>query len=854
MNKQGVQSPRIIRWILMHFIDAVEHDSFHGDFDELYHTRREKRGRMKAWSWYTVQILKVIPVFFCYTTYWGGSMLKNYIKTALRNIRKHKVYSFINISGLSIGMGCCILIFMWINYELSYDKFHKNSDTIHRVIVSWPRGTNTAWTWRTPPPLAAALKTDLPEVEDASRFYTVSGILVEKGETRFKETIGFTDPELFSIFTLPLQSGNPETVLSDPHSLVISASIAQKYFGREDPLGKAMVIGDSLSFQVAAVMEDIPPNSILNCHILIPFRHLVALTGYGNENEWGDFGYNTFVWLSDHADPAVVNTKLKDYLDIRWEDPENETNLILQPLTRIHLHALGGGGPIIYIWIFSAIAAFILLIACINFMNLTTARSSTRALEIGVRKVVGANRQILIRQFLSESLLLSLISLLFALIIVCLLIKPMMLLTNLPEKGCLFDAGIIPIFILITVSTGLVAGSYPAFILSSIRSVEVLKGRQRFGSLMFRNILSIFQFTVSIVLLISMLLISRQLDYMNRRSLGFNKDHTLYVPLNEDLLTYYEPFRQELLRHPDVSHVTATSNYLGRSPMWSTGGVRWEGQDPDVSFSLNMIYADQDFADTFQLELASGRYFSREYATDATNFILNETAIAGMGIENPLKMELVVTGQRGQIIGVLKDFNFRPLRDQVQPLVIMMQSQYFRYLAIKIGSSNVPATVKTIERTFQQFSPRYPFEYHFLDEVLDNTYRSEQRSRQLLRYFVLLAGFISSLGLFGLASFMVQKRTKEIGIRKTLGASTTIIFLLLSQGFIRCVLLANLIAWPIAYFTMNKWLQNFAYRTNFALELFLVSGIIAFCVALLTVGYHAIRVAKANPVDSLKYE
>ena len=854
MNRQRTQSPRLARWILCRFIDSEEHDSLIGDLDEMYQIHRKEEERVRASFWYFVQLGKTIPTFLYHSVYWRASMFKNYLKTALRNIRRFKGYTFINITGLSIGMACCLLIFLWIRYEWNYDRFHKDADRIHRIVASWPRGSSSAWTWRTPPPLADALKTDLPEIEEASRFYTVSGILVEKEQIRFKETIGFTDPELFSIFTLPLRAGNLESVLSTPNSLVISVTTARKYFGKEDPIGKMMVVGDSLSFHVTAVMEDIPSNSGIHAPILIPFSQLIPLTGYGHEEEWGDFGYNTFVRLTAHAVPAELNVTLKDYLDIRWENPDNETVLSLQALTKIHLYALGGGGPIVTIWIFSAIAVFILLIACINFMNLTTARSATRAREIGIRKVVGADRRRLIRQFITESLLLALISLLFALGIVILLMKPMSLLADLPANSRLFDLSIIPVFFLIAVLTGLIAGSYPAFLLSSIRSVEILKGRQRFGSLTFRKVLTIFQFTISIILFISMLLISRQLGYMSRRSLGFDKEHILYVPMNDELAKHYEPFRTELLRQPGIHQMTATSNYVGRSPMWSTSGVHWEGKDPESRFSLNMIFADQDFAETFRLELAAGRFFSRKFVTDSTHFILNETAIDAMGVENPLDMELVVTGQRGRIIGVLQDFHFRPLRDQIQPLVIMMVPQYFRYLAIQIGAENIPGTLKSIEQTFLRFSPRYPFEYRFLDEVLDRTYRSEQRSRQLLRYFVALAGCISCLGLFGLASFMVQRRTKEIGIRKTLGASTFTIFLLLSRDFIRWVLIANLIAWPIAYFAMNRWLQNFAYHTNFSPLLFPVSGIIAICIALLTVGYHGIKAAKADPVISIKYE
>jgi len=841
---------RLLRWLL----PRNDFESLIGYYETGYRDIRIQRGRRPSRRWLWSQILKAVPTLISMKFRGETIMLKNYLITALRNIKRHKGYSFINIAGLAIGTSCCLLILLWVRHELSFDRFHENADSIHRTVISWPHGSDTRWHWRTPPPLAAALKSDLPEIRDTSRFYTVEGILVEYGETRFKEEIGFSDPELFSLFTLPLRRGTQEVVLSSPQSLVISTTAAQKYFGDDDPLGKVMVIDDSLTFHVAAVMEDIPSNSMLHCPILIPFVHLEAVTGAGNVQDWGDFGYNTYVLLEKSATKAQVDSKLRDYLDVIWEDPENEVTLSLQPLTEIHLYGLGGGGPIVYIWIFSAIAVFILLIACINFMNLATARSATRAREIGLRKVVGADRRKLVCQFLSESLLLSLIALIFALTIVGLLAIPLANLAQVPEQSRLFDLGVIPLFLFITILTGLLAGSYPALVLSAFRPVEVLKGYKRSGSPLFRKVLVVFQFSVSVFLLVGLLLISRQIDYITQKSLGFSQDQVVYVPLNEELLRRYDPFRSELLRNLGISFMAATSNYVGQGPRWSTGSVNWEGKDPKDGFNLSMIYADYDFADTFELEMAAGRFFSRDFEADNRNFVLNETAVRAMGVENPLGIGLTFAGQEGRLIGILKDFNFSPLRDDVRPLVLVMDPQYYRYLAIKIGPQQVPASLAHIERVFKQFSPKYPFEYRFLDDVLGQLYLAEQRSQQLLRYFVLLAGFISCLGLFGLASFTAEKRTKETGIRKVLGATEAGIFVLLSRNFVRWVLVANLIAWPLAYLGVRWWLQSFAYRAPMSWVSFVLAGLISLAVAMLTISYHAIRIARANPAHILKYE
>ena len=846
--------PAVERALLRWLLPRHELESLLGYYETGYRDIRQEKGRSASRLWLWLQILKAIPILLNRWVRGETIMVKNYVLTAFRNIFRHKGYSFINIVGLAIGMASCLLIFLWIKHEWSYDRFHVNSGSIHRAVISWPLGGDTRWHWRTPPPLAPALKAEIPEIREASRFYTVPGILVEHGETRFKEEIAFTDPELFSIFTLPLRKGSEASALSTPQSLVISETAARKFFGDEDPVGKTMVVDDTLFFQVAAVMEDIPSNSLLHSQILIPFVHLNTVTGAGDVEDWGNFGYNTFVMLENSVTKAQVDTKLRDYFDILWEDPDNEVVLSLQPLTEIHLYGLGGGGPIVYLWIFSALAVFVLLIACINFMNLATARSATRAREIGVRKVVGADRLRLVCQFLGESLLMSLVSLVLALGIVGFFAPHMARLARIPHHSLAVDLGVIPVFLLITLFTGLLAGSYPAFFLSSFRPAAVLKGQKRSGSPLLRKALVVFQFSISVFLLVGMMLISRQMDYITQRSLGFDRDRIVYVPLNEELMQRYDPFRSELLAYPQISQVATTSNYLGRGAKWSTGTLDWEGRGPEDGFNLSMIYADYDLADTFGLEMVAGRFFSRDFKADHQNFVLNEAAIRAMGVEDPVGMGLRVAELEGTIIGVLKDFNFSPLREGIRPLVLVMDPLYYEYLAIKIAPQQVPGSLAHIESVFNRFSPKYPFEFRFLDEVLGSLYQSERRSQQLLRYFVLLAGFISCLGLFGLASFMVEQRTKEIGIRKVLGASEAGIFVLLSSNFVRWVIVANLIAWPLAYLAVNRWLQSFTYRATVSWVSFGLAGLISLAVAMLVVSWQSFKIARANPVHTLKYE
>jgi putative ABC transport system permease protein len=808
------------------------------------------RGPLRARSWLWLQILKAAPALIRSKIRGEKIMLWNYLKTALRNILRHKGYSAINIAGLAIGLASCLLIFIWVKYEWSCDRYHANAEDIHQVVIQWPEGERTRWARVTPPPLAAELVNDYPEVRNAVVFKTQERILVEYENRTYSETIGFSEPALFEIFTIPLVAGNPEAALSDPASVVISERTARKYFGTEEPLGKSLTIHNELTLKVSAVMQDIPENSVLHCPILVSFqqhKHWAEPL-----MSWGHYAYSTFVHLDEGTDAEGLSEKLYGYM--KEKDEVDDIFLSLQPLTRIHLYALEGGGPILYVYIFTAVAVFILLIACINFMNLATARSATRMREIGVRKVVGADRKKLILQFLGESIFMSLVSFVIAVLLSGLLLKPLRHLAEIPASQPMLQPGILPLFLALAVLTGLMAGCYPALFLSSFRPANILKGKQKSGSPVFRKVLVVFQFTISIILLICMFLVSSQIDYLGSKTLGFSREHIVYFPLNSELEQQYLPLQQELLQAPGVVCLSGTSNYIGKRSKWSSETNDWEGKDPERSLNLYMISVDPSFAETFEIEMAEGRFFSEEFSQDGQNFILNETAIKATGLESPLGKKFQVFDIEGTIIGVVKDFHFRSLHMDVQPLLLTWRPDWHDFMAVKIAAENTPETLAAVETVFKRMSPKFPFEFHFLDDTLDMMYHDELRSRSLFRYFVGLAVFISCLGLLGLASFMVQKRTKEIGVRKVLGASVPGVVMLLTQEYTRWILLANVFAWPAAYLIMKSWLRNFAYRINIGIEVFFIAALVTLGIAVLTVGLQTLKAALADPISALRYE
>jgi len=779
-------------------------------------------------------------------------MFKNYLKIALRNLKTHKSYSLINILGLALGLTVCILILLWVQDEQSFDRFHANADHIYRVVFADESYDNVRHYSVTPPALAAAFKKDYPEVVRSVTYYSRNGILVRHNEKMFRETMGFADASLFDIFSLPFVSGDPKTVFKNPYSIILTEKMAEKYFGDEDPINKNITLENKIDFIVKGIIKNLPENSFLQFSAFTHFDHLYELTGRGQSDSWDSFGYNTFVLLASEVNVAEFNQKIADYAIKVHSYGTFKPRLYLQSLLDIHLYNLNGGGIITYIYIFSFMAIFILLIACINFMNLVTARSSVRTKEISLRKVIGARRKNLIYQFLGESILMSLISLVFSLIFVERLLP---VFNDLTGKNLSLDAVsnsfVMLILICITVLTGILAGSYPAFFLSAFKPVTILKGAKMSTSSPLRKFLVVFQFSLSVIMIISTMVISNQLDYIKDQNLGFNKDHVIYVPLNQELSSKITSLKNELEQYSQIQSVTTTSNKIGISQFHSVDLYEWEGNNEGRSILLGLIYTDYDFLNTFNIEMSDGRYYSTDFASDSLGIVLNEAAIKEMGLIDPIGKKIF---EKSHIIGVVRDFNFQSLHSSIGPLAVGMNPIWNRYLAVKIRPDNIGETIRYLETVVAKFTPEFPFEYHFLDQEFEKLYHSERRLGKMFLYFSILAVLISTLGLLGLASFMAGQRTKEIGIRKVLGSSVLSILLLLSKEFVKWVVLANIIAWPVSWYVMSHWLENFAYRTTIDWWVFVLSGSIAFMIALLTVSSQALKTALSNPIEALRYE
>lgn len=778
-------------------------------------------------------------------------MLKNYLRIALRNIKKHKGYSLINIAGLAIGMACCLLILLWVQDELSYDRFHNNAENIYRIYQDYHHAGGIMNFSNVPQPVGPEIQETVPEIEYATR--ALNGYFTIKyGDKLFNEDkVRFIDPSFFDIFSFSFIQGDPKTSLSDPYSIIISKAMAKKYFGDEDPMGKILTVDSQNQLKVTGVIQNVPLNSSLIYDFLVPYTYLEAI-GY-DVNNWDSHNCQIYVLLHKNTPYQEVENKI--YGVIKKHSPKDESYLRLQPLKKIRLYTLGGElGTMKYVYIFSIIALFVLVIACINFMNLATARSAKRAREVGLRKVVGARRGQIIRQFLGESIVLTVIALGFSLLLVETLLP---FFNNLSGKKLSLDfSGNAVIYIslfCITLFTGLLSGSYPALYLSSFLPGKVLKGsfRSSSGSSVFRKALVVFQFSFSIMLIISTGVIYSQLKYIQTRDLGFNRENLIYISMNDKIAQNFDAIKTEILQNPHIQNVTRTFQIPSYNRY--SADAEWEGKTPDQKINFNISIIDPDYLDTLKLALVQGRNYSDEFSTDNENCILNEEAVRQMGLESPLG-KWFEHRHKGKIIGVVKNYHYMPFNYEIQPLMLLYNPDLYRYAMLRISGSNIPQTVGFLEKTWAKFAPDYPFEYHFLDDDFEHIYWEERRMGGLFRYFTFLAIFISCLGLFGLASFMAEQRTKEIGIRKVLGASVSGIVLLLSKEYTKWVLLANIIAWPVAYFAMRSWLQGFTYRVNIGILTFVLSAVLALGIAFLTVSYQAIKAALANPVEALRYE
>lgn len=788
-------------------------------------------------------------------------MFISYLKTAFRNLKRHAGYSFINIVGLSIGMACFIFIALFIQGEFQVDKFHERADRIYRVIRVDNNSGETTRVAVTQAPLAAALKRDFPDVEKAACFNYIGDELVKYGNKKIKqEWISLAEPDFFEIFSYTFLAGTPESALKQPHSAVLTDEVAQKLFGEEDPIGKILRIRNMPDVMVSAVIKD-HKDSHLHFSIILPFS-LYREIGVNIDN-WGHYNYTTYVQLQENTDPAAFGAKIKGALS-RYISPETKFTLELQPLKRIYLYSDYAYDVktihmnILAVYVLGIVAFLILFTACINFMNLATARSARRAREVGLRKVVGAKRGQLVSQFLGESLLFSFISLVFAVVIVELFlplinsIQPIKAYALFESKDIILYLGLV----LVALMTGLISGSYPALFLSRFQPTMVLKGflGQTSGRGMLRKILVVSQFTFSIILIIATLTIFRQMRFMQNKDLGYDKSNLLVCSLPDNMRSSYEPLKTELLRHRTISKVTACLNlptWVGPSYMLSD----WDGRDSDKEIYMYHGSVDYDFFDTFGIDIVQGRKFSRDFATDKeTALVVNEEAVRTLGMKDPIGKKMGHFKGKGTIIGVMEDYHYATLRDRIGPLVLDLDPQDTAYMILKVSPEDLTGTTAWIEKIWNGYDPNQTFEARLLEDILEDVYLTESIISRFFNYAAYLSLLISCLGLFGLAAYSVEQRIKEVGIRKVLGASVSDIFSLLSKEHLKLIAIANIIAWPLGYFAMRVFLQNYPFRTSLGIGIFLISGVAAFGIAFLTVFYQTFKAARTDPADTLKYE
>ncbi len=857
-RKQNDKPPKIPEYIIGRMFPDNNYYTTVSDMEEDYKSILIEKGVYYAKMWYWLQALSALPHYFVQRLKWSIVMFKNYLKIALRNIKRNKGYSFINIAGLAIGMACCILISIWVLDELSYDHFHPQADSLYRVEGNLDFSGRNYHVNVTPYPLAPALKEEIPDIQDATRYVGVGGQLLRyQDKAFFENNIRAVDPSFLFLFAFPLVQGDKETALNSPYSLLLTEEMAEKYFGKSVPIGQTVTINNQHEFTVTGILKNIPHNTILQFDFLIPYKYLESI---GETSE--SFGFNsipTFVKLLENTSVEQVNEKIHGF--IRSRIPQIGTTLELMPFSRIHLHAYSGwvkeAGAIKYVYIFSIIAFFVLLIACINFMNLSTARSAGRAKEVGMRKVVGALKRHLIRQFYGESILYAFIALIFAIIIVTTLLSAFSQLASKELSWNVTGIGILLFGLLaITLFTGIVAGSYPALFLSTFQPVRVLRGSLKTGaaSKTFRRILVVVQFSLSILLIIGTTIVYRQLNYMKYRDLGWDKEQLLYIVFRGDMGESYETLKAELKKDSRIMGITA-SLHLPTNIGSNAGGADWDGKDPELPVLIGISSVDFDYIETLKIDMAEGRSFSKEFSTDTqTSFIVNEEVAKIMDKESVVGERFRFQGIDGTIVGVMKNFHFQSVRSTIEPLAIVINPDYFQFMLIRLAPGDVEGSMKSIEETWNRIVPNYPFEFNFMDERVDQMYRAEERIGTLLRYFSGLAVFIACLGLFGLASFTAEQRTKEIGIRKVLGATAPKITLLLCGESFLLVIAANVVAIPAAYLLMKNWLQSYAYRTTLNVTIFLAAMALALMIALISVSFQAVRAALADPVDSLRYE
>jgi len=795
-------------------------------------------------------------------------MLKNYLLVTLRNMRKHKTYSVINLAGLVIGLTSCVLILLFVRYEQSYDRFHKNADDIYRVLRKEP-GANTQGSNLynlNPAPLKKALTDEFPEIIRSARIISLwRPSIKDRNGLRSESRVFLADPEFLEMFTFPLAAGDPRTALNDPFSVLLTEDAARKYFGRENPVGRTVSIDDKYDFKITGVLKNLPKNSHISFDFLASFQSWPAMNP-----RFADFWYwyytQTYIQLAPETPPAGLSAKLPSFSKAKMANSPmwKTTEFLIQPLTDIHLRGqanfeIEANGDIRYIRLLEAVGALIMLIACLNYMNLATARASQRAKEIGIRKVVGAVRAHLIPQLLGESVIFTLLALGCSVVIAHQLLPAFRVFTGREIPfGLLGQTGTLGILAAVTIVVGLLSGSYPAFFLSSLHPVRILKGKLLLRSrknLGLRQSLVVSQFVISIALAACTLIVSSQLRLIRTKNLGFTTEHIVTVDLEDGTLQKNpEPFRFALSRLAGVSDVAFSSTLPDSNVNWIF--AYWEGKTDPGHFLISQNFIDENYLRMSGIKLAQGRNFSRQIATDAkTAYILNQAAVRAIGWTDPVGKNFYVDGadKRGVVIGVVENFNFQSLHKDIGPLAIQFDMEP-RYASIKIRAGRTSETIAAVENIFKTFSPAYPFSYRFLDERINALYRSERKMAGSLNGLTIIALFVAGLGLFGLASFTTDQRMKEIGIRKVLGSTEAGIVRLLNMEYARWIIAAGFIAWPIAYFAIQTWMRSFAYRAPITVGVFLGAEAVALLLAAATVSLQAIKASRVDPVVILKHE
>lgn len=861
----------IIKFLLKPFLDNYDFYFLCGDLEEIYLRKKIINGKLNAELWLLFQVIKSLPPIVLDNLIWSATMFKSYLKIAYRNIRKNKIYSFINITGLSVGLACCLIILLFVKYELSFDKFHSKAERIYRVDIEAQGQEGISYESCVPFPFAKNFRNDFPEAEAVTQIFFQTGVQVEFDDKRFiQDNVVFADSSFLNVFDYEFVLGDSEALTKYPDAAVLTEELANKFFGNESPLGKHLKLNTQMEVKVMGVIKNTPQNTHMPVDMIVSLNILnEEILGF-DMNSWGTLHSSnaSYVLLPENVKPEFINNQLKTFVKKHFsEEQAKRYKLYLQPLTEIHLSAKAGGGFNYTtnketILIFSVVGLLILIIASINFVNLAVAQAIKRSKEVGMRKVIGAQRAQIIRQFMGETFLYTACSFILS-IIITEIVSPYAssYLGNNSTLSVFDDWNIIFYLLLLFAAVSLLTGLYPAVVLSGFSPIAAFRNKISFGSrksFSLRNSLVVFQFIISQILIISTIVISKQLEYFKEKDLGFDRSRIVTINLPQNDPVKLDVVRSRLLQNPAISNVT----FCGGAPISdivaNTFFQKASSNNEDrIRVTIKPI--DEYYLNTFGIKLLAGRNFEKFNPQDSVSkFILNETALRKIGITNPadaIGQLIQVSRYRGEIIGVTSDYHTTSLRNGIEPVIMTNVFQrFFSEAEIKISGNNSAQIMKHIENVWKEIFPEFEFASNYFDEFLSNLYQIEENFFSIIKIFAVIAIIIGALGLLGLISFMAVQKTKEIGIRKTLGASIGNIFLIMSKEFAQNVMIANLIAWPIAYYLMSNWLQDFAYRIDIKIWMFITAGLASIVITFLTLSFQALKAAKANPVTALKYE